>query len=127
MNNVVHKQKHCDKIGHFFDVAFWYIVYLLPIFLLAIAWFKIGNITLAQVFIDSGLAIKPDNPIFVGIDGIFGNDGLYPIFASNGGVIQFLSYFVNVFLFHILIDLLLFVYRAIHRFIGHGFGGADHE
>lgn len=123
MKNCNHKT---DKIGHFFDNLMWYVIYLLPVVLMIIFWCRGNTGTLSDVMTASGLSIITDNVLFTALSTLFGTGGYLPIFTDTSFLL-YASYFILVFVVHLTVDILLFVFRCMHRIVNHGFGGASHE
>lgn len=106
-----------------FDNILWYMVYMLPLLLLLIHWFKTGDVSLINAMSSSGLGIFADNPIYTSLLSIFGEDGILPLFAS-ADVVAYCSYFVSTFIIHLFVDFLLFVPRLAHKWMS-WLGGDD--
>lgn len=110
-------------IKELFDNVFWYAVYILPLILLALYWFKTGSISLVNCMNDAGLGILTNNPIYTSLADIFGANGVLPLFAS-ADLICFGSYFISCFILHLLVDFILFIPRLCHKWLNE-FGGND--
>jgi len=111
-------------ISNLFDNFFWYVVYMLPILLLLIYWFKTGSLSLVSCMNSAGLGVVVDNPIYTSLNAIFGSAGTFPLFAS-ADLIAFGSYFVCAFLLHLFVDFLLFIPRLCHKWLKCFTGGDD--
>lgn len=115
-----------DIVGHICDNVMWYVIYLLPLLLLLLAWFNDNTLSLVQVLTDSGLGFIVSNPVTDTVIQIFGVNGAYPLFSDNS-ILIYLTYFVAMVLAHLVIDILLYIPRMCHHFVNHGWGGASHE
>ena len=103
-------------ITKLFDTGMWYILYMLPILLMLLYWFKTGSISLVNTMSDAGLGIVTNNPIYDSLNSIFGVGGTFPLFA-NADVICYMTYFISVFIIHLAVDFLLFIPRLCHRWM----------
>lgn len=115
-----------DIVGHIFDNLMWYLIYLMPLILLGIYSCKTGITDLSTIMHMAGLDIVADNVVLTTITAVFGTGGVLPIFQQPSLLI-YLSYFICVNLIHLIVDILLWIVRACHRLVNHGFGGASHE
>ena len=107
-----------------FDNVLWYMVYMLPLLLLLIYWFKTGDISLSNAMSSAGLGILSNNPIYVGLDGIFGSTGTMPLFSSPD-ILLYGSWFISTFLVHLFVDFLLFIPRLAHKWMNWLGGDSD--
>lgn len=119
-------KKKIDLVGHICDNAMWYLLYLLPFVLMLILWARGSYIPLADMFSMAGLSIVSDNIVLTTFTSVLGVGGVFPIFADTGFLV-YVSYFILVFLVHIMVDICLYLFRLIHHLVNHGFGGASHE
>lgn len=103
-------------IKNLFDYVFWYGLYLLPLLLMLVYWFKTGSASFINVMSDAGLSVLTTNPIYDALNQIFGSGGVLPLFTSPD-VIAFCTYFVSVFLVHLAVDFLLFIPRLAHKWM----------
>ena len=110
-------------IKELFDNVFWYLVYLMPLFLMLLYWVKTGSISLVNCMSDAGLGILTNNPIYTSLNDIFGASGVLPLFAS-ADLIAFGTYFCSCFILHLLVDFVLFIPRLCHKWLNE-FGGND--
>lgn len=115
-----------DLVGHICDNTMWYLIYLLPLILMIVLWCRGSYVPLADMFSMCGLSIVSDNVVLTTLTGVLGVGGVFPIFADTGFLV-YASYFILVFLVHITVDIILYIFRLIHHWINHGFGGASHE
>ena len=107
--------KKWDKsIKYTFDNLFWYLLYLLPVICFMI---RGGESTFLSFLEDIGFSLTNSNIVFSTMSDIFGANGIIPFFESSS-IIAIVSYFVCVFIVHILVDVLLFIPRWSHKFLG---------
>lgn len=98
-----------------FDNIFWYLLYALPVIFYLFALMSRNYTPVAfDVFFD-----------FIGVDvhttliygtllDLFGTSGTFPLF-DDPTIFTVLTWFVNVFLIHIAVDVLLFIPRWCHH------------
>lgn len=110
-------------ITKLFDNVLWYAIYMLPLLLMLLYWFKTGSISLVNTMTDAGLGIVTNNPIFDSLNSIFGASGTFPLFAS-ADVICYMTYFISTFIIHLAVDFLLFIPRLAHKWMD-CLGGKD--
>lgn len=103
-------------ISKLFDDFMWYLIYLLPIFVMLIFTFKTGQISLSQSLVNCGLGVLTDNPILSNLSQIFGVGGVLPFFESSD-ILIYLSYFISVFVVHLAVDFVLFIPRLCHKWL----------
>lgn len=115
-----------DLVGHICDNVYWYVLYLLPVILFVVYWILGNTGSISDVMSLAKLDIVSDNYIYTGLVNMFGSTGIMPIFADNS-LLMYGSYFITIFFVHLVADILLWPFRAMHRVVGHGFGGASHE
>ena len=127
------RKRTCKNI---FDNIMWYTIYLLPIILTILFtagafqgdWFPFwyeadgdnANLPFFEVlknFIEFGIDLDTYNIVTITFNNLFGSDGLIPVFEYNGAIILYMSYFVWVYLFHLMVDFLLFIPRLAHKWI----------
>lgn len=106
------------------DSLFWWLVKLLPLVLFVCAvygfyrnggtalWREFSSFMAGFTFLDS------TNPIYTALYGVFGADGVFPIFSSGNALLQYLSYIVVIDILHIMVDVLVFIPRLAHKWIG---------
>lgn len=105
------------KLKCLFDTLFWYTLYMLPILLLLLNWFRAGNSSFSAVFLTAGLDIVSNNVLFTALIDLFGaNSDIFPIFSSND-VLMYLTYFITLMIVHIIVDVLLYIPRYCHKIL----------
>lgn len=103
------------NIKLFFDTFMWYLLYLLPIFVLLFMIAKNGQlVTFDTVFTGLGLEVFNNNVILTSLIDIFGQNGVFPLFTSYG-ILTYASYFVCVYLVHLAVDFLIFIPRLLEN------------
>lgn len=115
------------------DTIFWSIVYMLPIIGYLIFIFSIcGNpnailesgevplsfINLGSFMSRAGVHTFGGNVIYTAINNLFGNFGVIGSFLSDG-IISFVSYFVSVYIAHLVVDFLLFIPKLAMKWMNH--------
>lgn len=102
-----------------FDNIFWYAVYLLPVISFSFVLFRTGSVTSFETVFDGlGFLINSSNPFYVALDSMFGVNGVLPMFTvGSTALFSIVSYFGTCWLFHIAIDVLLFIPRLAHSWI----------
>lgn len=108
-------------IKSLFDNVFWYMVYMLPLFLMIIYWAKTGAISLSGAMTSAGLNVLTNNPIYTALNDIFGTGGTLPLFSSPD-IIAFATYFISAFILHLFVDFILFIPRLCYKWMN-CFGG----
>lgn len=111
-------------ISHLFDTAMWYLIYLLPLFILLLSWLRRDYVSLSSAMTTCGLGIFVDNPILTSLSSMFGASGMFPIF-NNPDLLCYLTYFICVMIIHIFVDVLLFVVRLAHNWLDGVVGGKE--
>lgn len=112
-------------ISHLFDKAFWYLLYLLPLILIAFTFYRTGNlVNLSTCLEQMGLNIITTNPIYTTLIDVFGVSGVLPLF-SQPVIFEILTYFISVFLLHMAVDFLLFIPRIAMYWLDKFYGGND--
>lgn len=98
-----------------FDDLFWYSLYMLPLICLCFVVCRTGEfIGLSTALTSLGLGLLVDNPILSTISQIFGSGGILPFFVSSD-ILVYVSYFICVFIVHLLVDFVLFIPRLCHK------------
>ena len=104
------------------DTIFWYLLYFLPVigYLIFLIAEPSSGVTVSLTFsgfMDSiGFGVLTDNIIFSVLSDIFGVNGLLPIFV-NDSLIAYFTYFIGVFVIHVLVDVVLFIPRLAHKWM----------
>lgn len=99
----------------FFDQFMWYLLYLLPVFVLLIYIAKTGSVvSFSTIFSDLGVTIFNDNIILDCLKDIFGADGVFPLFTGDS-ILVYATYFICVFLVHLAVDFLIFIPRLFEN------------
>lgn len=108
------------KTKNLFDNLLWYSLYLLPIALTLLSWFKGQFLPLSDIMANSGLSIVTNNIVYENLITLFGSaSSVFPVFASNG-MLEYLTYFVMLMIIHIFVDVLLFIPRFCHKLLDKG-------
>lgn len=110
------REKTCNKL---FDHLFWYTLYMLPILLMLLNWFRGGSLSLSDSISTAGVQLLTTNPIFDVLMQTFGTNGYLPTFVNND-VIMYLSYFIMLIIIHVFVDVLAFIPRFCHNLIHKG-------
>lgn len=104
-------------ISHLADTIFWYALYFLPVVCFLLVYYRVGhNVSLIDFMSDGGFFLATDNIIFDVFVQIFGSNGILPLFA-NEGILAVLSWFVCVYILHLLADFMLFIPRLLHKWM----------
>lgn len=114
-----------NRFSYKLDKVFWWIVALLPI-LCYVLYVGFGDVktntgslfTLPDFFVTyvlNGYAFA-DNVVWTTLYGIFGSNGVFPIFASDAALYIF-NWFIWVELFHVFFDVIVFIPRLAHKWI----------
>lgn len=108
------RKRNCS---FFFDTFIWWLASGLPL-LMYLFGFIFGNSPIASVsdFFDTTLLASSDGIIFSTLSGVFGSNGIMPLFSSDLPL-QFFSWFVSVHIIHLAVDFLLFIPRLCHEWI----------
>lgn len=104
---------------HYITECGWLLLALLPLFLymLVCANFTASTFPTFADFMSEKLAfIYSDNVIYEAINGVFGANGVLPILGDS--LVLYLTYYVVVELAHLLLDVLLFIPRLAHGWMG---------
>ena len=75
-----------------------------------------------------GLGFAVDNEISSALYSIFGeNNGFMPVFSegSFGCIVGFFSWFISVYLCHLMVDFILFIPRLAHKWLKKGYQEGD--
>lgn len=98
--------RKCDS---FFDNLFWFIIYAFPLLLLFKADFDLTAFN--NLVLDLVPLTNPIYDLFVDIFGLLGFNLVGDFF------LLFLSYFISITIMHLVVDVILFLFRAIHNFL----------
>ena len=111
--------------NHLFDNIMWYLIYLLPLICLVLAFASgVTDLTISGLMSQLGLQVLTDNVIYTNLVGIFGTGGVFPLF-DNLEILSYLTYFISVFIIHLFVDFLLFIPRLAHKWMRKISGGDD--
>lgn len=111
--------------NHLFDSIMWYLIYLLPLLCLVLAFSTgVTDLTISGLMSQLGLQVLTDNVIYSNLVGIFGADGVFPLF-NNLEILSYLTYFISIFIIHLFVDFLLFIPRLAHKWMRKISGGED--
>lgn len=112
------------NISFLFDNVLWYFLYLLPLIMVVVLSVVLNrSITLSSVFNHVGLSVATNSVVYTTLVSICGSAGVLPLFGSLD-ILMYLTYFVNVFIVHLLVDFVLFIPRLAHKWMSK-FGGDD--
>lgn len=113
-------------MNNLFENLMWYLIYLMPLLLWVGVSVRVGHFcSLANTFDVIGLNILTDNVILGTFIQIFGVGGVIPLFVSSD-ILIYVSYFVSVYLIHLLVDFLLFIPKISHKWLSSlTSGGSD--
>lgn len=111
-----------NRFSYKLDKIFWWIVALAPLFcfLLYVPFKNISgtSVTLSTFISDNflnGIAFG-ENVIWVALYNIFSRNGVFPLFAGEGGLYIFF-WFISVELIHLFFDVIVFIPRLAHKWI----------
>ena len=109
------------------DSVFWHLLYLLPLLLVVGVSFETGVFTSVSTAMSTlGLDVFTTNPIYITLTNLFGSAGVVPLFQGTA-ILEFLSYFVSVFILHLCIDFLLFIPRLAMEWLDNLYGGKHND
>lgn len=118
-------RKRTIKYG--LDKIFWYIIYALPIICYLI-FLSTGNYetipSLLTAISSFGLDIATNSDLYLSLSGIFGVNGVVPLFAS-ADIIFVLTWFVGTYLVHLMVDFLLFIPKIAMKWLDKLYGGEE--
>lgn len=106
------------------DTIFWYALYFLPILILILMSIHNPITSISSVISTLGLNVLQDNIIFTTLSDIFGSGGVLPFFQSTDLII-FFTYYICVYLLHLLVDFVIFIPRIAHKWLNHFTQGED--
>lgn len=99
---------------YIFDTILWALIALLPLIIWVFGNIH-NNLELNSIF--STLGVVNSGVVYDTLVGIFGNDGVLPLFSNNSNLALFFTYFVNVSIVHLLIDFILFIPKLCHKWL----------
>lgn len=100
------------------DTIFWYALYFLPILILILMSIHNPITSISSVISTLGFNVLQDNIIFTTLSDIFGSGGVLPFFQSTDLII-FFTYYICVYLLHLLVDFVIFIPRIAHKWLNH--------
>lgn len=110
------------RFSYKLDKIFWFFLTLFPLF-----GYSLYLVTLADAgaslsfvnFMQGFLHIIPNagNPVRQVFVSIFGSSGLFPLFSSGSGMIEFFTYAVSIEILHVCFDVIVFIPRLAHKWI----------
>lgn len=100
------------------DTIFWYGLYFLPILILIITSIHNPITSVSNVINTLGLNILQDNIIFTTLSSIFGVGGVLPFFQS-ADILIFFTYYISVYILHLLVDFVIFIPRLAHKWLNY--------
>lgn len=119
--------------NHIIDKVFWSILYMLPLIVFVICLFLNVNTTgesefnlytnidservFSQVW-ESFFIIEPDNIVSQALNDISAYFRMDYLLGSHSFLNNFFTYYIYVVIFHILVDVLLFIPKLAHKWIG---------
>lgn len=113
------RKKSCENL---FDIVFWYVIYLLPLFVIILGCINGSVISIDSAFDLLNIGLIRDNIVTTTLIDLFGPSGVLPFF-NHYGFITFISYFVIANILHLVVDILLFIVRWSHSLLEKGLGG----
>lgn len=120
---------------HKLDCLFWFFLMLYPViaYLLFLKFTPYGfqipqdtSLTISYTVpgfssffrYNLGIWASESNILLKCFSSIFGSSGVIPLFSNDNGVIQYFVYAATVEIFHVLFDVLIFIPRLCHKWIG---------
>ncbi len=109
-------------IANIADHIFWLIIALLPLVLYVLKVFPYRLPDVSAVLPDFreflvGFGVSDSGIVYSAINDIFGNGGIFPLFADNTVLILYMSYFISVEIVHLFVDFLVFIPRLSHKWM----------
>lgn len=98
------------------DTIFWYGLYFLPIIILIVMSIHNPITSVSSVISTLGLNIITDNVIYSTLSQIVGTGGILPLFSSPD-ILIFFTYYISVFVLHLLVDIVLFIPKIAHKWL----------
>lgn len=108
-------------VNHVADTIFWYIIYFLPIiayllYLMAEPGTAGYIIPLSDFLSESGFIHVVDNVVYSTLFALFGEGGILPLFSGTG-IFIFFTYYIYVYLLHLVVDFILFIPLLCHKWM----------
>lgn len=108
-------------LSNFFDNTLWYLIYLFPLIAYLFLMLSMPSqgtsvIDLSTFFNNLGLGFITNNIILDGLRGLFGVNGILPLFSTDSAL-YFMVWFICAFLVHLAVDFLLFIPRLAHKWL----------
>lgn len=100
------------------DTIFWYALYFLPIIVLLITCIHNPITSVSNVINTLGLNVLQDSVVFTSLSSIFGTGGVLPFFQSPD-ILIFFTYYICVYILHLLVDFVIFIPRIAHKWLNH--------
>ena len=108
------------------DSLFWWLLKLLPLVMFVCyiyGYYRSGNTDVATneffSIIQNYCMMSFDNVVFQTLFSVFGPEGALPLFNSvRNPIAIYLSYIVIIDILHIMVDVLVFIPRLAHKWIG---------
>lgn len=103
------------------DTIFWYLIYFLPV----VAWliYLFAEPSSSTTLVDFGTFMSNigfgfvnDNIIISSLSGLFGANGVLPIFSSSTPLLIF-TWFICAIICHLAVDFLVFIPRLAHKWL----------
>lgn len=105
------------------DELMWFLIYTFPILFILIGIHHGGYDGMLS-YITTNFAAVESTFIFETFDGIFGADGILPLFIGNWIIFEYYAvYFIIMLILHVLIDVMAFIPRLAHAWMGKFTGG----
>lgn len=123
-------------VNHLADTIFWYLLYFLPIMISILSsitslsaegfwsfWLEEQDYTSLPfssviIHVINGAGMFAQGPVYDTLVAIFdGVDGIFPVLGADGFLIQYMNYFVTVYLMHLMVDFILFIPRLCHKWM----------
>ena len=111
-------------VNHLAETVFWNIIYFVPVIAYFILLWTTGASSFGAIFETIGLNIAENSIAYTSLSQIFGVDGILPLF-TNGDLLIFFSYYINVFIAHIFVDFILFIPRLAKKWMNKFTQGED--
>lgn len=99
------------------STVFWYVLYLLPVisYLLYLFGRNGADPSLFSAFLGNFVVLE-NNIVYSTLSSIFGANGILP-FTNSNALFIILTWYVFVYIAHLLIDFLLFIPSYAHKLI----------